>query len=115
MEFLLGILEGLPSAPTMHAAVSTAYDNTLKRFHGFLVYGTFKVCDIQQQWTLSHVDVQVALNLVPSKEAFLDCVAPGPPEEQTAQLQRAVASFRPVLQAVHAFLDKEGLDDPTPV
>lgn len=44
MEFLVAILDNLPTTPTMHAAVSTAYDATLKRFHGFLVYGTFKVC-----------------------------------------------------------------------
>lgn len=62
-----------------------------------------------------HIHLQVALNLVPSKDAFLQCVAPGEEEQQTAQLHRAVAAFRPVLQAVHAFLDQEGLDDPTPV
>lgn len=57
--------------------------------------------------------VQVALNLVPSKDAFLQCIAPS--AQQTELLQRAVVAFQPVLQNVHAFLDREGLDDPTPV
>lgn len=60
---------------------------------------------------------QVALNLVPSKEVFMQCVAAPNETVETVhqQLQQVVESFRPVLQAVHSMLDSKGLDDPTPV
>ncbi len=61
--------------------------------------------------------MQVALNLVPSKDGFLQCIAASnqPPEVVQQELRQVVHTFRPVLQAVHVLLDSKGLDDPTPV
>lgn len=102
MEFMVAIISNLQSDPaaTMYSAVSEAYGATLKKFHGYLVYGTFTV----------------ALNLVPSKASFFAAAGGGLPDDALhSQMKEFVDAFSPVLAALQQQFAASNLDDPTPV
>ena len=81
-------------------AASQVYEQTLKRYHGFLTRTAFSA----------------ALNFVPTRAAFIEQAGDGQAAEETiAQLRELVAALDPVLEHVHGFLDAHGLDDPAVV
>ena len=81
-------------------AVSQVYEETLKAYHGFLTRTAFSA----------------ALNFVPTREKFIEQVGDGQAADTTiAQLRKLVVALKPVLAAIHNFLDAYGLDDPAVV
>lgn len=101
-EFLLRIMADLLRRPndTMGAVVYDAYHATLHRWHGMLASSAFAV----------------ALAFMPSREVFLDRLTGGATGPQAMQeMALYVEKFTAIMNEVHAFLDKHGLDDPRKV
>jgi len=101
MEFVLAIVRSTQEHPNKSSGevVSTTYKATLMQFHGYISSTAFTL----------------AFNFVPTREYFVDSIGSGSAEETSKQMLEFVAAFAPVLQEVHQFLVKHGLDDPTKV
>ena len=78
---------------SMRTCAGTAYERTLRQYHGYLTRGVFSA----------------VLTFPPSRESFVANV--GSPTEMLELADK----FEPILRAVDEFLTAEGLNDPTPV
>lgn len=78
---------------SMRTCAGTAYERTLRQYHGYLTRGVFSA----------------VLTFPPSRESFIASV--GSPVEMLELADK----FEPILLAVDDFLTAEGLNDPTPV
>jgi Ca2+:H+ antiporter len=102
MEFIVALLERLYADRTiaLSTAASEVYYETLQRFHGWIVTGTFTV----------------ALKLVPSRDDFFNKVGVAPGDEGAMAAMHAFCmAFSGVLAEIQTFLAANGLDDPAKV
>lgn len=101
LEFVAALLANMARDPSVElaAAASAAYEARLAPFHGFLAYGAFTV----------------VLKLVPYRADFARGLGLADAAAEREALGALAESFPPPLQGVHAFLQAEGLDDPTKV
>lgn len=102
MQFIVALLGRLQRDPgtEVSTAVGEAYAETLQRFHGWIVSGTFTV----------------AFKLVPSRQTFFERLECDPSDPAVlADMSGFCAAFGALLDEVHAFLDASGLDDPAKV
>jgi Ca2+:H+ antiporter len=99
MEFMVAIVKGLLERPdaTLSAIVHDCYHATLHRWHGWLASSAFAV----------------AFAFVPHRGPFLDRIAGGKFTAATeAEMRQFVDVFGGMLGEVHAFIERNGLDDP---
>ncbi|KAK9839707.1 hypothetical protein WJX81_007247 [Elliptochloris bilobata] len=97
MHFIAELLQCLhdDGSMTLAAAASKAYAATLERHHSWFTSTAFTL----------------ALKIVPSREAFLDQLAPpGGSNVLMPQMSAFLEAFRPVLGAIAGFLESHGLD-----
>jgi len=93
-EFVCALCRELGSTKeSMRTCASTAYERTLRQYHGYLTRGVFSA----------------VLMFPPSRESFVANV--GSPTDMLELADK----FEPILLAVDEFLTAEGLNDPTPV
>mmetsp|Transcript_265 Transcript_265/g.816 ORF Transcript_265/g.816 Transcript_265/m.816 type:complete len:204 (-) Transcript_265:108-719(-) len=100
LEFTVDLLQRVAAddEATLSTAASEAYKARLAPFHGFLSKSAFTV----------------VMNVVPSRATFVESL--GADEASVkAELSAVSDRFGPLLAKVHAFLEAEGLNDPTPV
>ena len=97
LEFAANLLEGLAAEPRtapLKLVAASAYESSLKPYHGWLASSAFAV----------------VLQFPPSREAFAASLDGD--YEQMAEVARRLA---PTLAKVHAFLQENGLHDETKV
>ncbi|XP_024401436.1 glycolipid transfer protein 1 [Physcomitrium patens] len=94
MDFLVELFRNLNdhSDWTMSQCATAAYTSTLKKYHGWIASTAFTV----------------AMKLVPERSKFYETLALG---NSTADMERFVTEFSPILAENHEFLKSVNLDD----
>lgn len=107
MQFVLALLDHIRDPNYTHKTLSEiateTYYETLQKYHGWIVTGTFTVI----------------LKLVPNRDVFWNAIisnADGESEQhRDVTMGQFCEEFESLLSEIHSFLDSHGLDDPTKV
>lgn len=105
MEFIIDLLKTLETDKdsSLSEIATKTYYETLQKYHGWLVTGTFTV----------------VLKLVPSRESFWKTLMDNEQSKNQKELEYSMQQFCPhfeeVLATIHSFLHAYDLDDPTKV
>jgi len=94
MDFLVELFRNLNAHAdwSMSQCATAAYISTLKKYHGWIASAAFTV----------------ALKLTPERSKFYETLALG---NSSADIERFVAEFSPILEENHKFLQSVDLDD----
>ncbi|KAG0626811.1 hypothetical protein M758_2G153500 [Ceratodon purpureus] len=94
MDFLVELFRNLNAHAdwSMSQCATAAYTSTLKKYHGWIASAAFTV----------------AMKLVPERSKFYETLALG---NSTADMERFVTEFSPILEENHKFLKSVDMDD----
>mmetsp|Transcript_35733 Transcript_35733/g.30041 ORF Transcript_35733/g.30041 Transcript_35733/m.30041 type:complete len:200 (+) Transcript_35733:29-628(+) len=94
MQFIFALMKKVAAGTEANAAAKEAYEETLSAYHGFMVKKTF----------------QMGLMAAPGTDNLLKGLGSDAALTKT-EMGEWVAAAEPILANIHAFLEKEGLDD----
>ncbi|KAL1367993.1 glycolipid transfer protein 1 isoform X1 [Arachis hypogaea] len=95
MDFLVGLFQSLIEHEdwSLSQACTESYNNTLKKWHGWLASSSFGV----------------VMKLVPDRKKFMEVLGGG--GNLNADMEKFCATLSPLLEENHKFLARLGLDD----
>lgn len=107
MQFVLALLDHIRDPnyrdKTLSEIATETYYETLQKYHGWIVTGTFTVI----------------LKLVPNRDVFWNAITSNDDGESEQHRDDTMGQFcrefESLLSEIHSFLDSHGLDDPTKV
>ncbi|XP_052191279.1 glycolipid transfer protein 1-like [Diospyros lotus] len=96
MDFLVELFQNLHDHQdwTLAQACTDSYGKTLKKWHGWLANSSFSV----------------AIKLAPDRKKFMEVIGGGKGDIQ-ADMEQFCSTFSPILQEIHKFLARMGLDN----
>ncbi|XP_047325213.1 glycolipid transfer protein 1-like [Impatiens glandulifera] len=94
MDFVVELFKNLDEHEdwSLEKACNDSYGKTLKKWHGWLSSSSFTV----------------AIKLVPDRKKFMEVL--GDPDNVNADMKKFYTTFSPLLQEIHKFLGRMGLD-----